>query len=85
MKLSEFITLTNEEKKYIIFTQGAPIAKRKTNESKIFLFQLPNFYVEIHCNIDDKKINEFMMYSDTENLTLYLNAIKIDGLFDNSN
>ncbi|MDP4129245.1 MAG: hypothetical protein Q8939_03710 [Bacteroidota bacterium] len=81
MKLSEFVILSKEEKKVILFTEGAPIAKRKIPGRKVFLFQLPDFYVEIHCSIENKEIKEFMMFHDAEYLTPYLNAIQINNIF----
>ena len=81
MKLSEFIALSKEEKKIILFKEGAPIATRRIPGLKVFLFQLPDFYVEIHCAIESKEIKEFMMYRDAEYLTPYLNSIQIKNIF----
>jgi len=81
MKLSEFITLSKEEKKVFLFKEGAPIAQRRISGHKVFLFQLPDFYVEIHCAIENKEIKEFMMFRDAEYLTPYLNAIQINNIF----
>ena len=81
MKLSEFITLSKEEKKLILFKEGAPIAKRGIPGHNIFLFQLRDFYVEIHCSIENKEIEEFLMFRDAGFLTPYLNAIQINNIF----
>ena len=81
MKLSEFITLSKEEKKLILFREGAPIAKRIIPGLKVFLFQLSDFYVEIHCSVVNKEIREFLMFRDAEYLTPYLNAIQINDIF----
>ena len=81
MKLSEFIILSKEEKKVFLFKEGAPIAKRQIPGYKVFLFQLPCFYVEIHCSVENKEIKDFMMFQDAEYLTPYLNAIQINNIF----
>jgi hypothetical protein len=81
MKLSEFITLSKEEKKVILFKQGAPIAKRLIPGYRVFLFQLSDFYVEIHCLVESKEIIEFLMFQNAEYLTPYLNAIRINNIF----
>jgi hypothetical protein len=51
MKLSEFIILSKEEKRFNVLTAGIPLAKRRVFESMVFLFQLPEFYVETRCSI----------------------------------
>ena len=81
MKLSEFITLSKEEKKVILFREGAPIAKRFIPGHRVFLFQLSDFYVEIHCLVENKEIVEFLMFRDAEYLTPYLNGIRINNIF----
>ena len=81
MKLSDFITLSKEEKKVILFKEGAPIAKRQIFGYRVFLFQLSGFYVEIHCSLETKEINEFMMFQDSACLAPYLNAIRINNIF----
>ena len=81
MKLSEFITLSKDEKKVILFREAAPIAKRQIPGYQVFLFQLPDFSVEIHCSVENKEIKKFMMFQDSEYLTPYLNAIQINNIF----
>ena len=71
----------DKEKKVILFREAAPIAKRQIPGYQVFLFQLPDFYVEIHCSVENKEIKEFMMFQDSEYLTPYLNAIQINNIF----
>ena len=52
MKLSEFILLTQEEKRSTVLQEGVAIAKMEVLNYVVFLFQLPHFYVETYCNRD---------------------------------
>jgi hypothetical protein len=52
MKLSEFIVLPQDEKRFTVLHEGVPIAQRLLDEQMVFLFQLPHFYVETYCSKD---------------------------------
>jgi hypothetical protein len=82
MKLSEFIILSKEEKRFSILKEGIPIAKRRVFNNMVFLFQLPEYYVETYCCIVTKEIEEFRVFQKPEYLEPYLNEIKIDKLFE---
>lgn len=81
MRLSDFILLSEKEKKQIVYYQGVPLAKREYDDYKIFLFQLQNFYVETYCNKQSKAIEEYRVFGDTQFLQPYLQGIPLDGLF----
>jgi hypothetical protein len=81
MKLSEFIILSKEEKRSNVLTAGIPLAKRRVFENMVFLFQLPEFYVETYCSIKTKEIEEFRVFQNPSYLEPYLNEINIDRLF----
>lgn len=78
MKLSEFIALSQEEKRFAVTHEGVPIAKRVVNDYMVFLFQLPGFYVETYCCQESKEIREYRLFHDLKHLAAYLEAIKID-------
>jgi len=80
MKLSDFISLSVEEKKHAVLNEGILIAKRKEPGSFIFLFQVHNFYVEACFNPDSKSIQEFRMFYHSTLLQSYLDTIRIDDL-----
>ena len=80
MKLSEFIVLTQEEKRFTVLHEGVPIAKREILNCMIFLFQLPNYYVEAYCCQESKDILEYRVFHNAEHLTPYLEAIPIEHL-----
>jgi hypothetical protein len=80
MKLSDFILLSENEKKLTVLHQGVLIAKRSSYNYMVFLFQLEGYYVETFCNADNKAIEEFRIFGNTRLLHPYLDAIPIEGL-----
>ena len=80
MKLSEFIVLTQEEKRFAVVKEGVPIAQRGLLNYMIFLYQLPGFYVETVCCKQSKEITEYRVFHNAAHLVPYLNAIQIDDL-----
>lgn len=82
MKLSDFILLSEEEKKQAVLHEGVLISKRKVPASVIFLFQVQNFYVEACFNPHSKDIEEFRMFDHTSLLQPYLENICIDDLMN---
>jgi hypothetical protein len=81
MKLSDFIILSREEKRSNILKTGVPLAKRRVFQNMVFLFQLPEFYVETYCSVETKEIEEFRVFQNPGYLEPYLNEINIDRLF----
>ena len=82
MKLSEFILLTQEEKRAAVLQEGVAIAKRPIPDYMVFLFQLPNYYVETFCCLESNEIEEFRIIHNPAHLLPYLDAISIDNLFN---
>lgn len=82
MRLSDFILLSEEEKKLTVLHQGVPLAKREHRSCKIFLFQLEDYYVETFCNTNSKAIEEYRVFGDTQLLLPYLQAIPLDDLLN---
>lgn len=80
MRLSDFILLSEEEKKRTVFHQGALLAKSSQENKTVFLFQLYDYYVETFCNPQSKAIEEYRAFGDTSLLQLYLQAISLHGL-----
>jgi hypothetical protein len=78
MKLSEFIVLSQEEKRSAVVQEGVPIAKRIVNDYMVFLFQLPTCYVETFCCQQTKEIHEYRAFHNTKHLSPYLEEIRID-------
>ena len=80
MKLSDFVLLDEEEKKLVLLHEGVLIGKRKKHGYIIFLFQLDNFYAEIFCHTESKKVTGYRMFDHTEMLHPYLEMIAIEEL-----
>jgi hypothetical protein len=82
MRLSDFIVLNEEEKKFTVLHRGVLISKRKARQYIVFLFQLDGFYVEMFCNTQTKVVLQYRAFAHTGLLHPYLEAIAIDGLFE---
>jgi hypothetical protein len=82
MKLSEFIALTEDQKRSTVLTKGVAIAKRRLSTHMVFLFQLPEYYVETYCSYQNKEIEEYRVFQNTKQLAPYLDAIEIDHLLN---
>jgi hypothetical protein len=82
MKLSEFIALTDDQKRSTVLAQGVPVAKRHLPDHMVFLFQLPEYYVETYCCYESKEIQEYRMFQNTKQLAPYLESIQIDHLLN---
>ena len=82
MRLSDFILLTEDEKKFTVLNSGTLIAKRSNISQLIFLFQLEGYYVETYCNFANKSIEEYRVFDSIKTLNPYLEAIQIDHLLN---
>jgi hypothetical protein len=82
MKLSEFILLSEGEKKWLVMHRAALLAKRTYPDLIVFLFQLDDYYVEVYCNMPGKAIDEYRVLPDTNAIRHYLDAIAIDELIN---
>jgi hypothetical protein len=82
MRLSDFIILSEEEKKLAVLHEGVLVGKRRNNLSMVFLFHFGLFYVETFCNIETKSVQEFRIFDDTRPLLPYLEEISIDELLN---
>jgi hypothetical protein len=80
MKLSEFIVLTQEKKRFTVLQEGVPSAQRELVDYMLFLFHLPGFYVETWCSKETKDIREYKVFHNPAHLTPDLEAIPIDHL-----
>ena len=82
MKLSEFIALTEDQKRATVMTEGVAIGKRQLTHHLVFLFQLQAYYVETYCCYKSKEILEYRAFQGTKHLTPYLEDIEIDHLIN---
>lgn len=82
MRLSEFIVLSEEEKKWAVLHSGVLVGKRDSSDCKVFLFQLDRCYVEMFCNLQNKAVEEYRVFDDTNGLQPYLQSIPLDDLLN---
>ena len=82
MKLSESISLNEQEKKSTVLYRGVLPARRSSFESMVFLFQLGSYYVEAYCNPANKASEEYWMFDNIDFLNSYLDAIPLDNLLN---
>jgi len=80
MKLSEFIRLSEPEKRSMVLQQGVAIAQRQVGKQMVFLFQIWGYYVETYCSMETKEIEEYRAIHKTDHLSSYLEHISIEGL-----
>jgi hypothetical protein len=82
MKLSGFVLLNLEEKKNVVLHKGVLVGKSWGSKHLVFLFQLDGFYVEVICDLGEKKIREYRAFAETKFLTPYLESIHIKHLIE---
>lgn len=82
MRRSDFILLSEEEKKWTVLHEGVLVAKRNNGDYKVFLFQLSNYYVELFGNLHTKAIDEYRVFDNANALQPYLPSISLDDLFN---
>jgi len=76
MTLYEFNFLSDDDKALEIWN-GAFIADRIEASSRILLYQLYSFYVEVYYHTEQNKIQKFRSFSSTNQLDIYLARIDI--------
>jgi hypothetical protein len=82
MKLSDFILLSEEQKKGTLLHEGVLVGKRNEAACIVFLFQFENYYVESYCNRETKSIEQFTAFTHLEPLEPYLEGIALDDLLN---
>ncbi len=82
MKLSDFILLSEKEKRHAVLSQGVLLAKRQTASTVTFLFDVESFYVEACFNAKNKDIEEFRMFDSARLPQLYLDSIQLGDLLN---
>ena len=80
MKLSEFISLSSEEKKSTVLHEGILVAKRGHFSQMVFLFQFHSYYVEAYCDLKKGEIESYMAFTSMAHLQPYLETIQIEHL-----
>jgi hypothetical protein len=80
MKVSKFKLLNENDQFDFIEQQGVFLAERETSFYNIRLYQVQSFYVELYCHTHFNVIVRSKIFSNTNSLDPYLNAIDIGPL-----
>ena len=81
MQLSDFILLDEAQMKIAVLHEGVLIAKRRSSDCLVFLFQMDDdYYVETYCNMQNKAVIEYRVFRNINALNPYLETIAIEQL-----
>ena len=79
--MQEFDFLKSMEKVELLCMEGVMLGERVDGCFAISLLQLGNFYVEVYFHTTQQCIKNIRSFSDTGELTAYLDQVDISGLF----
>ncbi len=82
MQLSDFIFLDEAQMKTIVLHEGVLVAKRRSSDYLVLLFQMDDFYVETYCNMQNKAVSEYRVFRNVNALDPYLDNIAIEDLLN---
>lgn len=77
MVLEHFNTLNKEDQQDFLLAHGIFLAERQDGPFKIMLYQVDNFYVEVHFFNLYNKVAFFSAFEDTDALEPYLEQINV--------
>jgi hypothetical protein len=80
MNLSDFHTLSHQQKIDTLYQQGVYIGKRKLEELTVLLFQLESFYVEVFYKKYRTHFIHLNCSGSTSLLDPYLSQIEVEHL-----
>lgn len=80
MILNIFNTLPKKAQQELLLAQGTFLAERADGPFRIMLYQLDNFYVEVHFFNLYNKVAFFSAFNTTDALEPYLENIDVAGM-----
>ena len=80
MILNLFNTLPKKEQQELILAEGTFLAERADGPFRIMLYQLEDFYVEVHFFNLYNKVAFFSAFDSMEALEPYLETIDVSGV-----
>ncbi|MBS1585540.1 MAG: hypothetical protein JSS82_08320 [Bacteroidetes bacterium] len=78
--LEAFKNLTVAEQLNILHKDGVHVGKRMVDYKPVILFQVNNFYVEVHYKEYRKDVNKLLVSDNVEMVHPYLKQIQVKGL-----
>ncbi len=82
MRLQEFITYQEKEQLQYLCFNGVCVADRETADTLILLYQLADFYVEVHHHKHSFEIVKLVSFDSDSTLDVYLEKIDVSELLD---
>jgi hypothetical protein len=82
MTAAYFNTLDEVEQLNLVFTFGADVGQRYTEQYQITLFQLFSFYVEVYSS-GDKMLCSIKGFDETDYLQPYITGIDLKSMLNN--
>ena len=80
MILDLFKTLPKKAQQELLLSEGTFLAERTDGPFRIMLYQLDNFYVEVHFFNLYNKVAFFSAFEATESLEPYLETIDVSSM-----
>lgn len=81
LSISEYNSLTIDQKGEILFTKGDYIDHRvQYNKYKIVIYSLGNFYVEVFYDVHNNEIKRINALENEQDWTGYLESINLEYL-----
>jgi len=78
--LEGFKNLTVEEQLNILHKDGVHVGKRMVADAPVILFQINNFYVEVHYKEYRKDVSKLLVSDNVDVVHPYLKQIHVKGL-----
>jgi hypothetical protein len=78
--LEAFKNLTVEEQLNILHKDGVHVGKRTVEDQPVILFQVNDFYVEVHYKEYRKDVNKLLVSDNVDMVHPYLKQIQVKGL-----
>ena len=77
MTLREYNGLDELERAIMLWQQGVMAAYKQERETRIVLYQLHSFYVEVYHNIYENRIEKLLTFAGTNQLDEYIDHIDL--------
>ena len=84
MTLYDFNKLSAQDKCTAILFLGVQIADRYHKErlgTIIYLYQFPQFYVEVFYDVGEDRLKRFLSFTSLDRLALYIEEIDISEIY----
>lgn len=81
MTLQDFHYLSFDKKCDLITFCANYIMHKELGKSKVFLYAMDKFFIEVYFTPEEDRLLHIYAFSDTKNLTDYIEKISLEELF----